>query len=358
MNENDENKNITLSSNKSTNKTINENNKELNINKISIKPKNNDNKNKVYIKNSRKFLKKQINPSNPSNPKNIYKSSFSISKEKPKISKQKRNKEQNESIIRYKSFKKSSNILEQQNKNKKNKKDLNDNKNTKDNYNTVILYKKNPSSKSPKGKIYAPKKALNPRGTSTNKNNANSLLSKSNININNVNYINNINAIIKNRSENNYNDDYNNNDLMKLNSSLNINMQNNNYNTFLDDCKYIDNYEKYNKNDLKYNIVRNYNSNFINNNQNIKKRLIEPKNNNNLKIRKRIVDENDDIDNDNEESDIFRDNINIKYNKHSLQINTGKNLLLNKFTPDKNISQINNVYKSNFNTNPKRVLYI
>ena len=133
-------------------------------------------------------------------------------------------------------------------------------------------------------------------------------------------------------------------------------MQNNNYNTFLDDCKYIDNYAKYNKNDLKYNIVRNYNSNFINNNQNIKKRLIEPKNNNNLKIRKRIVDENDDIDNDNEESDIFRDNINIKYNKHSLQINTGKNLLLNKFTPDKNISQINNVYKSNFNTNPKRVM--
>ena len=349
-NKDNENKDIlSLSSNKSTNKTINENNKEPNMTKISTKQSNNNNssKNKVYIKNSRKYLKKPINPSNS---KNSYKSSFSISKEKPKISKQKRNKIQNEAVIRHKSYKKNSYIIENQNKNKKNKKESNDNKNTKDNYNTLTLYKKNRSSKSPKGTIYAPKKALNPRGNSINKNNANTLLSKSNININNVNYINNINAIIKNKNENNFDDDYNNNDLIKLNNSLNINMQNNDYNSFINDSKYIDNYSKYNKNEIKYNVIQNFNSNYVNNNQRLKKRLIDSKNNNNnLKIRRRIVEDND---NENGESEYFGDN--IKYNKNSLQIKQSKELILNKFTPDKNITQINNIYKNTFNTNPKR----
>ena len=352
-NDNEVNNNISLSSSKSNNKIdINDNNEAKNINQII--QKQNNTKNKVYIKNSRKFVKKPINPSN-SKSKKVSKNSFSISREKSNISKQKRNKESNEPIMRNKSYKINSNTIDYQKNNKKNfskkiqkGKNLYENQNTKENFDTVTIYKKHPLSKSPKGKIYAPKKALNPRGSSMNKMNTNSLLSKSNININNVNYINNINTIIKNRNDNNFNDEnYNGDNLLKLNNSLNINMNNNN---FMNNYKCIDNYTKYNKNNLNYNIIRNYNTNFVNNNQNYKKNLIGSKtnNDNNLKIRQKIVS-------DKEESEFSNDNIN-KYQKNSFKINSSKDFLLNRFTPDKNITQRNNTYKSNLSSNPQRII--
>ena len=341
-NEKKETQDISLSSDKTEPKKITENSKIQNINpKIQIQKSNKGNK--LYIKNSRKFLKKPINPSNP---KNSSKNSFSISKEKSNALKQKRNKGQNETISRYKSFKSNLNTIDYQNKNKKNMSKKNNI--AKDNFDTVTVYKKHQLSKSPKGKIYAPKKALNPRGSSINKNNENSLLSKSNININNVNYINNINTIIKNRNDSSFNDNYNEDNYMKLNNSLNINMNNNNYSNFANNYKYIDNYTKYNKNNINYNIIRNYNSNFVNNNQNLKKGLIGSKINNNLNIRHKVV-------NDNEETDFSQDNINNKYKKNSFQVDSNKNLLLDRFTPDKNNFPKNKAYKNNLSSNPQRV---
>ena len=360
---NDDNKidDIILSPDKSNNKimsseSINSNiNKEPNINKIIQKP--NNTKHKLYVKNSRKFIKKQINPPNK---KNLLKNSFSITREKKQnIIKQKRNKDSSEEpIFRYKSFKQNSNTIVNQNKtlknlNKKIKKGRieDENKNTKENFNSVNVYKKQSLSKSPKGEIYAPRKALNPRGSSINKYNSNSILGKSNININNLNYINNINTIIKNKNDSNFNDSYNDNNILKLNNSLNINT-NNNYNTFLNNYNCIDNYTKYNKNTSNYNIIRNFNSssNFINNNNNHKKILIGTKNynnNNGVNIRQKFV-------NDNEEFDFSKEN--IKYNKNSFQLNPTKDLLLNRLTPDKNISKKNNKYKNNLMSNPERNL--
>ena len=340
------------------NKESNENNEyqnnnttdnDENINKII--PFNN--KNKLYIKNSRKFLKKPIETSNS---KGLTKSSFSISKQKPKIKeekdtskiiKKKRNKEKDEITFKYKSFKNQSKTKDNQNiiNNKINNKEITksefqEKEKTKDNFDTVTIYKKQRMSKSPKGKIYAPKKALNPRGSSLNKYNEHSLLSKSNININNVNYINNINTIIKNRNDN-FNDNYNEDNFVKLNNSLNIHMNNNNYNNIVNDYKYIDNYAKYNKNELNYNIIRNYNSNFENNNKLNKKDLLSTKTNNTLKYRQKV------------EGDNLSENINIK---NKFKNNSNKNFILNKFTPDKYISHNQNTYKPILNTNPQRIL--
>ena len=346
--------------NKNLNKNEDDNEESLSLDKSSPKlildkkNLNQDiqiNKNKrseLYIKNPRKFVKNQINPSKTRNSQN---NTFSISKEKPNVLKQKRNKVPDNALIRHKSFKNSSNTIEYQNKNKKNINRKNKIKNefdadrlSKDNFDTITIYKKRPLSKSPKGKLYAPKKAINPRGSSMNKNNKNSLMSKSNININNVNYINNINTIIKNRNDNNYNDEYNGENLIKLNNSLNINMSNN-YNNFVNNYKCIDNYNKYNKNNnFNYNIIRNYNSNFLINNQNIKKKLIDSKAN---IIRQKIV-------NNDEEAEYSRENINNKYNKKSFQIKANKNFLLNRNTPDKNLFQKNNSFKYNLNSNPQR----
>jgi len=361
-NEDNDNDDLLLSPNKANHKKViieNTNinaDKDQNINKMIQKP--NNTRHKLYVKNSRKFIKKQINPPNK---KNLSKNSFSITREKkPNIIKQKRNKESNEeSLLRYKSYKKNSNTIEYQNKNvnninKKIKKEKieDENKNTKENFHTVNVYKKQSLSKSPKGKIYAPKKALNPRGSSINKYNSNSLLGKSNININNLNYINNINTIIKNKNDNNYNDSYNESNLLKLNNSLNINV-NNNYNTLLNNYNSIDNYTKYDKNNSNYNIIRNFNSssNFINNNNNHKKILIGTKNNNDnnyIKMKQKFF-------NDNEESDFSKEN--IKYNKNSFQLNSpSNNLLINKLTPDKYLSKKNKQYKSNLRSNPERIL--
>ena len=322
---------------------------EENINKII--PINN--KSKLYIKNSRKFLKKPIETSNS---KGLTKNSFSISKQKPKIkeekeasknAKKKRNKEKEEIIMKYKSFKNQSKTIDNQNKNNKiiNNKEQTTNEfqekqKSKDNFDTVTIYKKHRMSKSPKGKIYAPKKAVNPRGSSSNKYNEHSLLSKSNININNVNYINNINTIIKNKNVD-FNDNYNEDNFVKLNNSLNIHMNNNNYNNIVNDYKYIDNYTKYNKNEINYNIIRNYNSNVENNNQFHKKDLVDTKINNNLKLREKLEE----------------DNSNNTFNiKNNFKNNSNKNFILNKYTPDKYISHNDNTYKHTLNTNPQRIL--
>ena len=310
------------------------------------------NKNKLYIKNSRKFLKKPIETTNS---KGLTKSSFSISKQKPKIKeekdsskiiKKKRNKENNEITFKYKSFKNQSKTIDNQNKNNKiinNKEpttsEFQERQKSKDNFDTITIYKKQRMSKSPKDKIYAPKKALNPRGSSLNKYNEHSLLSKSNININNVNYINNINTIIKNRNDN-FNDNYNEDNFVKLNNSLNIHMNNNNYNNIVNDYKYIDNYAKYNKNELNYNIIRNYNSNFENNNKINKKDLLSTKTNNNLKYTHKIEED-------------LNENINFK---NKFKNNSNKNFILNKYTPDKYISHNQNTYKPVLNTNPQRIL--
>jgi Dullard-like phosphatase family protein len=181
-----------------------------------------------------------------------------------------------------------------------------------------------------------------------NKYNNNLILGKSNININNVNYINNINTIIKNRDncDNNFNED----NIAKLNNSFNINMKNNNYNNFTNDYKSIDNYSKYNKNDFDYNLLRNYNSNFINNNQSFKKMLIDKQNNNNL------LKMNNILVNDNEEAEDSKENINIKYKKNIFKTKSNKNFMLNKYTPDKNISNIDNNYQNNLSSNSQRFL--
>ena len=351
--ENIENNNISILSNKSIKEMHNNtpNNDEHIAKKIPVK-----NNSKLYVKNSRKFIKKPINDLSS---KCLTKNSFSISRETPKLKEssepskivqQKNNKEKTDTIMRYKSFKNNYNTKNIHNKNKKNintkpqaPSEFKERKNITDNFDTITIYKKHQMSKSPKGKIYAPKKALNHRGSSVNKLNEHSLLSKSNININNVNYINNINTIIKNRNDN-YNDNYNEDNFAQLNNSSNIHMNNNNYNynNFV-----IDNYAKYNKNDFNYNIIRNYNSNFVNNKQSYKKGLIGSKMNNNLNIRNEVI-------NNNEEDDFSKENININYNKNNFKNNTSKGVLLNRFTPDKNFSIKENAYKSGLSSNPHR----
>ena len=350
------NNNISISSNRSSNE-VNNNliiNDENISKKIPIK-----NKSKLYIKNSRKFLKKPINDSTS---KFLTKNSFSISREKPKINitleqskilKQKRNQENPQSITRYKSFK-NNYTNTNKNKNKKNNiikkpqapSEFREAKNIQENFDTVTIYKKRQMSKSPRGKIYAPKKAVNPRGSSLNKLNDNSLVGKSNININNVNYINNINTIIKNRNFNDndtFNENYHEDDLVKLNNSLNVHM-NKNYNNFV-----IDNYTNYNKNDFNYNFIRNYNSNFVNN-QSYKKGLIGSKMNNNLKVRNKMA-------NNIEEDEFSNENININnYNKNSFKNNSSKGFILNRLTPDKNYPSKEPLHKTGLNSNSQRVL--
>ena len=315
-----------------------------------------NNESKLYVKNARKFLKK---PTNIINSNNILtKNSFSISRgmknidDNEKISgiteleKQNKDKE----VMKYKNSKRQPNITDDYNKSRKDpKKTIFDgNRNNKDSFDSVTVYKKHPVSKSPKGRIFESKKALNQRGSSMNKYNNNLILGKSNININNVNYINNINTIIKNRDncDNNFNED----NIAKLNNSFNINMKNNNYNNFTNDYKCIDNYTKYNKNDFDYNLLRNYNSNFINNNQSFKKMLIDKQNNNNL------LKMNNILVNDNEEAEDSKENINIKYKKNIFKTKSNKNFMLNKYTPDKNISNIDNNYQNNLSSNSQRFL--
>ena len=341
---------LTILSGKSSPKILNEN---LNFLNQKI-PTNNESK--LYVKNARKFLKK---PTNIINSNNILtKNSFSISRgmkniddnekisEITKLEKQNKDKE----VMKYKNSKRQPNITDDYNKSRKDpKKTIFDgNRNNKDSFDSVTVYKKHPVSKSPKGRIFEPKKALNQRGSSMNKYNNNLILGKSNININNVNYINNINTIIKNRDncDNNFNED----NIAKLNNSFNINMKNNNYNNFTNDYKCIDNYSKYNKNDFDYNLLRNYNSNFINNNQSFKKMLIDKQNNNNL------LKMNNILVNDNEEAEDSKENINIKYKKNIFKTKSNKNFMLNKYTPDKNISNIDNNYQNNLSSNSQRFL--
>ena len=380
-NKENNNNNISISSNKSSKETSNINNNPINEEHITKKiPVQNNSK--LYVKNSRKFIKKPINDLTS---KNLTKNSFSISRETPKIKEElsdqtkiinqkennpnKNSNEKKETLKPYKSFKNNNNYnyitSNANNKNKnKNKKNINkkpqapsefkERKNIIDNFDTVTIYKKRQMSKSPKGKIYAPKKALNPRGTSLNKLNENSILSKSNININNVNYINNINTIIKNRNDidndkENYNINRDEDNLVKLNNSLNMhyNMNNNNYNNFV-----IDNYTKYNKNDFNYNFIRNYNSNFVNN-QSYKKGLIGSKVNNNLNIRHKMINNNE----EKEYNEYSSQNININYNnKNNFKNNSNKGFLLNRYTPDKNFSIKETSYKTGLNSNPQRLL--
>ena len=236
------------------------NNKNDNIITINKKiPNRNENKNKKKLddKKFKKFIKKQINNLNSKN-----KNSFSISKDKIKIQTERNPREKD--IMKYKNEKKQTKTIDNQNKNPKNKNKANIDITTIDNKN---------NNQSLQSNIYTHKKPINPRGSSFNKLTARSLLSKSNININNVNYINNINTIIKKNYNDNEIDNYNKeNNIIKLKNDLNINNYNENnsfnlYNNFDNEYNYINNYStdlikkvnnqnnnnKYKKNNFKNN---------------------------------------------------------------------------------------------------------
>ena len=186
-------------------------------------------------------------------------------------------------------------------------------------------------SQSPTARIYAPKRALNQRVNSLGKlktNNPNPIISKSNININNVNYINNINTIIKNKNDESLismayakkspipNRKEN---IIRLNNSINVNhYMNNEYNNHennnINNRNSNDNYDRYNKNinNNNYNIINNYNyNNIMNNNINNKQKkkyLMASKTSSMLKKR-RPIPKYDDMN-------LSNDNINLNINQN------------------------------------------
>jgi Dullard-like phosphatase family protein len=78
--------------------------------------------------------------------------------------------------------------------------------------------------------------------------------------------------------------------------------------------------------------------------------LIDKQNNNNL------LKMNNILVNDNEEAEDSKENINIKYKKNIFKTKSNKNFMLNKYTPDKNISNIDNNYQNNLSSNSQRFL--
>ena len=213
-------------------------------------------------------------------------------------------------------------------------------------------------SHSPSGRIYAPKRVLSQRGNSLGRlnSNSNAVINKSNININNVNYINNINTIIKNK-----NDDSlislayakkspiqkkKKSNIIKLNNNINnnINYINDEYNQF-DNNIYKrggnQNYDRNNNNinNNNYNIVNNYNYNNIMNNNNKKpkkKYLLTSKTSSMLKKRNPI--------NKYENMDLSSDNINYNQKRNILKRNNYMNY---NITNDKSFE--NNFYNNKTN---------
>ena len=247
-------------------------------------------------------------------------------------------------------------------------------------FDSVNIYKKRKLNKkefsqSPIGKIYAPKRALNQRGNSLGKLNAstNAVINKSNININNVNYINNINTIIKNKNDEslismayakkspipNRKDN-----LMRLNNSININNINNinhymdndfnNYNNInlnMDMNRDTDNYTKYVKQNNNYNIINNYNyNNNINNNKTKKKYLMPSKTSSMLKKRKQLPKY--------DEINYSNDNINYNKNNRIRKINTNnyfENNINNYQMHGKNLYNERNYSNNNIPNNQQRM---
>ena len=219
-------------------------------------------------------------------------------------------------------------------------------------------------SQSPRENIYAPKKALNQRGNSLGKinPNPNALINKSNININNVNYINNINTIIKNKSDEslisvayakkspipNRKDN-----ILRLNNSININNINNymdnDYNNFNNIKRQTQNYPK-NYNNNNYNVINNYNyNNAMNNNNNIKPRkkyLMSSKTTSLLKKRKNIPNYG--------ELDLSSDKINYNQNNNLRRI---KNNYMNdnQFIDNNNLYNIKNNNYNKISSFPQRM---
>ena len=215
---------------------------------------------------------------------------------------------------------------------------------------------------SPISKIYAPKKVLNQRENSLgelNRNNPISIINKSNININNVNYINNINTIIKNKSDESLISmayakkspiPHRKDNIMRFNSNININnYMNNEYNNYENNNinnRYSNiNYNKYNKkiNSNNYNII-NYYNNIMDNSNNIntkKKYLIISKTSSMIKKRKQLP-EYDDIERSS-------DNINLNQNKNIRKRNNNFNYnYINNLIRNSN----NNLYNyRNFSNN-------
>ena len=347
------------------------------------------NQNRVYKKNSRKMFSRIINDKNKNNLYNT--NSFSTNKNNEKeiintvsyknsndnIVKSKRNKELIE-------FKKNSNTIDNipkinkkkpkkfdENLHKKSHTPVNNNnqydqiseKNKKSNkkeptlmilnnknygslensFDGGKLYKKRKLkqkefSQSPRARIYAPKRALNQRGNSLGKlnSNQNALINKSNININNVNYINNINTIIKNKNDESLISvayakkspvPHRKDNMIRLNNSININNINNymdnDYNNFDNNInRQVNNFPQ-NYNNNNYNVINNYNyNNEMNINNNIKPRkkyLMSSKTSSILKKRKNLPKY--------EQLDLSSDKIN--------------------YNPNNNIRRLNNNYMNN-----------